>query len=226
MLFRAVVAACIVSIVLLSTHCVAQDALPVAAWADSSLPVHAGLRVWLDASRINAGRVANSMPELKSGGFLDVWSSGVAVVAGQSSQVAFQQPVEKLRPKLIKLGDSSFLRFDGEDDHLRLVDVKLSQSGSLLKAATIFLVASGHSNAGNFRGLFAANAPQRRDYESGLCIDLGPGPSFKSDQLNVEGRGFGGARDLVNSSDDPGTLQILEVALDPAIRKVSVINNG
>ena len=226
MLFRAVVAACVVSVVLLSTHCVAQDASPVAAWADSSLPVNGGLRVWLDASRINAGRVANSMPELKSGELLDVWSSSVAVAAGQTSHVAFQQPVEKLRPKLIKLGDSWFLRFDGEDDHLRLVDVQLSESGGLLKAATIFLVASAHSNAGNFRGLFAANAAERRDYESGLCIDLGPGPSFKSDQLNVEGRGFGGASDLVNSSDDPGTLQIFEVAIDPAIRKVSVINNG
>ena len=226
MLFRAVVAACVVSVVLLSTHCVAQDASPVAAWADSSLPVNGGLRVWLDASRINAGRVANSMPELKSGELLDVWSSSVAVAAGQTSHVAFQQPVEKLRPKLIKLGDSWFLRFDGEDDHLRLVDVQLSESGGLLKAATIFLVASAHSNAGNFRGLFAANAAERRDYESGLCIDLGSGPSFKSDQLNVEGRGFGGASDLVNSSDDPGTLQIFEVAIDPAIRKVSVINNG
>ncbi len=226
MLFRAVVAAFLVSVVLLSTHCGAQDSLPVAAWADSSVPVHGGLRVWLDASRINAGRVANSMPELKCGEFVDVWSSSVAVAAGQTSHAAFSQPVEKLRPKLIKLGDSSFLRFDGEDDHLRQVDVKLSEAGSLLKAATIFLVASAHSNAGNFRGLFAANAPERRDYESGLCIDLGPGPSFKSDQLNVEGRGFGGASDLVSSTDDPGTLQILEVAIDPAIRKVSVINNG
>jgi putative heme-binding domain-containing protein len=190
------------------------------------LPVHEGLQVWLDASRINASRLAKSQGELKSGELVDAWSNGAALMAGQNSPAVFVQPAEESRPKLIKLGESWFLRFDGEDDHLRLTDVKLSESGSQLKSATMFIVNAAHSNAGNFRGLFAANAPERRDYESGLCIDLGPGPSFKADQLNVEGTGFGGARDLVNSADDLGTLQILEIAIDPASRKVSVINNG
>ncbi len=226
MVFRAFGAACLFCVVLFSSCCFAQSSSPVAAWADSTLSVHNGLRVWLDASRINASRATNSLAELKSGDFVDAWSSGEALTAGKNSQAAFLQPVEKLRPKLIKLGDSWFLRFDGEDDHLRLIDVKLSESGSLLQAATIFIVNAAHSNAGNFRGLFAANAPERRDYESGLCIDLGPGPSFKSDQLNVEGRGFGGAKDLVNSAHELGTLQILEMAIDPATRKVSLINNG
>ena len=225
MLFRACAAAFVICVALVSA-CFAQNSSPMAEWADSSLSVHSGLRVWLDASRINASRAANSLPELKSGELVDAWSSGTALMVGQNSQAGFVQPVEKLRPKLIKLGDSWFLRFDGEDDHLRLIDVKLSESGSLLESATIFIVNAAQSNAGNFRGLFAANAPERRDYDSGLCIDLGPGPSFKSDQLNVEGRGFGGARDLMNSADDLGTLQILEIAIDPATRKVSLINSG
>jgi hypothetical protein len=101
---------------------------------------------------------------------------------------SFLQPVEKLRPKLIRLGDSWFLRFDGEDDHLRLLDVEAFGIRQPAESRDDFLVVNAaHSNAGNFRGLFAANAPERRDYESGLCIDLGPGPSLKSDQLNVEG---------------------------------------
>ncbi len=45
-----------------------------------------------------------------------------------------------------------------------------------------------------FRGLFATNARGRRDYESGLTIDLGPGPTQSFDQLNIEGSGFGGNR--------------------------------
>ncbi len=226
MLFRVFVVSSLFCAVLLSSRCFAQTSSRVAEWADSSLSVHDGLRIWLDASRINAERIANSLPELRSGDRIEVWSSGTALMAGNNSSAAFQQAHEKLRPQLIKLGESWFLRFDGEDDHLRLIDVKLSDSGSLLRAATIFIVNAAHSNAGNFRGLFAANAPERRDYESGLCIDLGPGPSFKADQLNVEGRGFGGASDLVNSADDLGTLQILEIAIDPDTRKVSLSNNG
>ena len=225
MLFRALVAAFVICVAL-SAPCVAQTTTQVAKWADSSLSVHDGLRVWLDSSRLNASRAASSLPELKSGEHVDSWQSSAALIAGKNLNSAFLQPVEKHRPKLIQLGDTWLLRFDGEDDHLRLIDVKLSESGSLVKSATLFIVSAAHSNAGNFRGLFAANAAERRDYESGLCIDLGPGPSFKSDQLNIEGRGFGGASDLVNSADDLGTLQILEMAFDPAARKVSLLNNG
>lgn len=225
MLFRACAAAFLICAALVSP-CFAQSSSPTAEWTDSSLSVQDGLRLWLDASRINASRLAASLPELKSGELVDAWSSGTALITGQNSQAILLQPIEKLRPKLIRLGESWFLRFDGEDDHLRLTDVQFSESGSLLKSATIFIVNAAHSNAGNFRGLFAANAPERRDYETGLCIDLGPGPSFKSDQLNVEGRGFGGARDLVNSADDLGTLQILEMTIDPITRKVSLLRNG
>lgn len=226
MLFRAVPAVLLTWSVVLSSNCTAQEASPIATWADPSLTVHQGLRVWLDASRINAARAASAQPALKTGEFIDEWPSGVPVVTGQNAATTFHQPDEKLRPKLTALGDSWFLRFDGDDDHLRLVDARLSKSGSMFKSATVFLVAAAHSNAGNFRGLFAANAPERRDYESGLAIDLGPGPSFKSDQLNVEGSGFGGAADLVESADQLGTLQILEVAIDPATRKVTLVNNG
>ena len=100
----------------------------------------------------------------------------------------------------MRVGDAWLMRFDGEDDHFRLTG-----TGVDLQAATVFIVAAPHANPGDFRGLIATNAPDRRDYESGITIDLGPGPSFKFDHLNVEGKGFGGANDLLHSGSDFGT---------------------
>ena len=187
----------------------------LAPWVDSSLTVRDGLTVWLDASRVNAARKDSRNEELKTGDVLEAWIDG----AGASRQ--FEPLNEKSRPKFIQLASGSLLRFDGEDDHFRLLG-----TGRSLRAATIFIVAAPHSSSGNFRGLFAANAADRRDYESGLCIDLGPGPSLKFDQVNVEGPGFGGASDLIATSSDLGTLHTLETAIDDDAKQVRLIVDG
>ena len=187
----------------------------IAPWADGNLNVREGLTVWLDASQINDARTAQQQPAHTSGDEIAEWAD-----AARASQ-SFQPADAKCRPRLVKIGDSWLLRFDGEDDHLRL-----TQTGMNLKAATLFLVAAPHSNPGEFNGLFAANAPERRDYESGLTIDLGPGPGFRFEQLNVEGRGFGGDQDLLNSADDFGTLHTIEVVLDSDAKQIRLVMDG
>ena len=175
--------------------------------ADDGLSVRNGLELWLDAGRINVLREAAGQNTLTSGDLIDVWPDS----SGRHRNLA--QPQESSRPKLLVVGNTSMVRFDGWDDHLRC-----ACEPAPLAAATIFMVAAPHANPGDFRGLFAANAPQRRDYESGLTIDLGPGPTKSFDQLNVEGRGFGGARNLRSGSDAFGTLHIIEVLVAPQSR--------
>ncbi len=185
------------------------------AWADKSLSVRDGLFVWLDASRMNAVRKEHSQAELKSGDSITSWADGAF------AERSFLPLNATSSPKFIQLADSAVIRFDGEDDHLRFIN-----AGRNLNAATIYIVAAPHSNSGNFRGLFAANAIDRRDYESGLCIDLGPGPSVRFEQLNIEGRGFGGARDLLAQDFDLGTLHTIEAIIDANARQIRLLVDG
>lgn len=183
---------------------VAQDS------ANSGLPVKDGLAVWLDATHL-AKQLGEPGAEGKA---ISAWTDA-------ASARVFLQPIEKLQPRLKSLAGVSFLRFDGEDDHLRCVDTKLN-----LKASTILIVVAPHANPGMFEGIFAANAPERRDYESGLTVDLGPNPGFRFDSLNIEGHGFGGAADVLNSEHDFGTLHVLETTVDPTAEKVLLRLDG
>lgn len=187
----------------------------VADWADDGLTVRDGLRLWLDATRLNAGRKANGAAELASGDLVGNWLGAVGTPRDAV------QDNESARPELIAVGDSRVIRFDGEDDHFRIVG-----TGGKLQSATIFIVGAPHSNPGNFRGLFATNAPEQRDYESGLTVDLGPGPTQKFSQLNIEGIGFGGARNLRNGTSEFGTLHILETLIDSDAKLVQLNMDG
>lgn len=185
------------------------------AWANPGLQPREGLVLWLDASCIAAARKEAKLPDAKEGKPLDVWLD--ASGNGRSAS----QPSAATQPTLMQVEGIWFFRFDGEDDHFR------STSGPAeASAVTVLLVAAPHRNPGDFRGLFAANAPHRRDYESGLCIDLGPGPTGKFDQLNVEGHGFGGARDLRQDVSPFGTLHVLETVIDPAAKTVRLAVDG
>ncbi len=187
----------------------------VAGWSDERLEVRDGLRLWLDASRLNAARQQQGLPPLESGAAVETWYD-----ASRPGR-AVTQIAEQGRPKLVQVGKSWVLRFDGEDDCFRLID-----TGETLHAASIFIVAAPHANPGEFRGLLAANAPQSRDYESGFTIDLGAGPTRSFDQVNVEGRGFGGAYDLLMKSFTFGTLHVLESVIDPAGGQVRFALDG
>ena len=170
------------------------------AQADGKLP--AGLIVHLDATAAEVGLIA----ELQD----------LAVATR-----VFLQPEDAARPEVVAVGESRVLRFDGVDDHLRVVATGLESD-----AFTLFVVAAPHANPGEFQGFFAANAAGQRDYESGLTVDLGPGPSRSFDVINVEGKGFGGARDLRQASAPFGGLHLLEVVADPEAGEVRLLVDG
>ncbi len=171
-------------------------------WADDKLPVTDGLALWLDAGRIDAAHKANN-EKLPTGGKLATWFDG----SGNGRHL--KQPLVALQPAIVKVRDATIVRFDGEDDHLRLIGGK-----DELKAFTVFIVVAPRANPGDFRGFFALNAPNGRDYETGICIDMGPGPTPRFTYLNVEGKGFGGARNVLAPGGDFGKLYQLEVRGD------------
>ncbi|MBC7819773.1 MAG: hypothetical protein IAG10_23055, partial [Planctomycetaceae bacterium] len=130
---------------LLFTAPVAWAAEP---WADVKFAPQDGLELWLDASRIAAAREADKLPKLKSGDRLTEWHDA----SGAKRHVTQGDP--KKQPKLVQVGSADaassspevgwVLRFDGEDDHLRVLGVKRK-----LTDFTLFLVAAPHSNFGD-----------------------------------------------------------------------------
>lgn len=168
-----------------------------------------GLRVWVEA---RAGLA-------EGGGAAEGPVQTLENQAGGTA--AFAQPEPARRPRLVQVGSAWVLRFDGQDDFLRLEGTGLS-----CESATVFLVAAPHANRGDFRGLFAANAPGSRDYESGFTIDLGPGPTRGFEQLNIEGRGFGGARNLRLGRSPFGTLRVIEAVIDGVGGRVQLRVDG
>jgi len=186
---------------------VAFSARAVEPWADPKLTVTDGLELWLDASRIEPG-VRGTKMKASADGKLIVWEDA----SGKKRHL--KQATPAARPTVMKVGEASLVRFDGVDDVMRIV----AQKGEL-NAFTVFLVVAPRANPGDFRGFFALNAPEGRDYETGLTIDMGPGATPRFTQLNVEGRGFGGWRNLMKLGGDFGKLYQLEVrGADKTIR--------
>src|SRR5262245_11706275 len=179
-------------------------------WADERLPVTSGLELWFDVSRIAA-----SGRKLEAGGKLESWpdASGNGGTLNQASANA--------RPVLVKAGDSWVVRFDGQDDHLRLTSL-----GRSADALTVFLVVAPHSNPGNFCGFCAANGKYQRDYETGFTIDQGTFAPQTFSKLNLEGRGFVGAANLMRSSSTFGTLQVVECVVDPKSKTARLAVDG
>jgi putative heme-binding domain-containing protein len=198
---------------LVSALALAVVASPLGAaekWADERLPVTSGLEMWFDASRI-----AGTQPKLEAGAKLDSWRDA----SGNGRTI--NQPSADGRPVLVRAGDHWAVRFDGQDDHLRITGL-----GRSADALTVFLVAAPHSNPGNFCGFCAANGKNQRDYESGFTIDQGPFATPTFSQLNLEGRGFGGAANLMKSSSAFGTLQVLECVVDPKAKTARLAVDG
>ena len=173
-------------------------------WADPKLPVTDGLELWLDAGKAQAtkGKVA-------------AWRDASGKKRDTSQLQADAQPA------LVKIGGAAVVRFDGDNDHLRFVGPKTQ-----LPAFTAFVVVAPRANPGDFRGFLAFNAPNGRDYETGLTIDMGPGPTPRFAFANVEGRGFGGARNLMAGGNDFGRLSVLEVTGDAAAKVVRLAVDG
>src|SRR5262245_18859556 len=182
-----------------------QPGPTVTKWADPKLPVTAGLELWLDAARANGDQLA------PHDGKLEVWYDA----SGKGRHL--RQPVADARPTRLPAGGSAVVRFDGLDDHLRAV-----KQGAELEAFTVFVVAAPRLNPGGFRGVLAFNAAEKRDYETGLTLDLGPAPTPRFSALNVEGRGFGTWRNLLTKDLPFGELHTLEATADAKTVRLAV----
>jgi putative heme-binding domain-containing protein len=185
--------------------------LAVAPAAAGELPVRDGLEVWYDAQRLEAPD--EDLPF--DGVSVAVWPDA----SGHGRDA--RQEHESARPQLVAIGDDRVVRFDGEDDHLRVLGLDRS-----LEAATVFIVAAPRSNAGGFRGFLSANEPGKRDYETGFTIDQGPGATLAFSQINVEGRGFLGAQNLTRTVSPFGAVQTIEVVISPADKSVRLLLDG
>jgi putative heme-binding domain-containing protein len=133
----------------------------------------------------------------------------------------FVQDNAMLQPQRLWIDGQAIVRFDGQQDYMRA----LGQAESI-DNMTLFMVAAPHENLGDFRGLIATNALGKRDYESGFNLDLGPGPTRRLDYLNIEGVGFGGARDLYSEDQPFGTLHVFESVMDSARMEVQLWVDG
>src|SRR5688572_22035703 len=145
----------------------------------AELPVRDGLELWLDASRLKPDAPVDAWP--------DASGRGRHALA----------PEEAARPVRAAGG----VRFDGVRQHLIVKGPRAS-----FESLTIFVVASPFSNRGAFPAFLAVHAEGANDFVSGLTLDQGPAGTERFDVLNVEGAGFGGARNLIKEGVDFGVL--------------------
>ena len=125
------------------------------------------------------------------------------------------------QPRLFPVNDDWLVWFDGEDDFVQCLD-----QPTKLDAVTIFIVVAPQRNLGNFQGFFSAGARDGRDYQTGINIDMGPASSFQLTELNIEGPGFGGARNLFASKAPFGSAYLVECVVDPGTQQVQCWVDG
>ncbi len=169
--------------------------------------------LWLDARAEAQRRKLPAVPNVQQP--LDRWHDR------SGKQLHFVQSLPAARPRLVNFRGTYVVRFNGHGQHLRCVG-----TGLQLTEGTLFLVVRPAANLGGFQAFFAANAPQQRDYLSGFTVDLGPSATLQFQWLNVEGRGFTGAANLLDRSYPLGTLHVLRVDFSAAERQVRLNVDG
>jgi putative heme-binding domain-containing protein len=151
-------------------------------WSDPRLPVENGLAWWLDASH----PTQEVPPTSASSQPLSRWWDA------SGNRRDLHVPSSASQPTWHRTGDTAIVRMDGIDDVMRGV-----QSPGELSEFELWVVAIPRSNPGIFRGLLAFNEREKRDYESGFNLDLGPTATAEWTMLNLEARGAGGATNLL-----------------------------
>ncbi|MFO0936721.1 MAG: ThuA domain-containing protein [Gemmataceae bacterium] len=176
-------------------------------WADPRLTVKDRLQLWLDAS--------HAAPTAIPDGKLAVWHDG----SGHRRNVV--QPITDAQPTRQTLGNLAIVRFDGIDDCMRAVKQNLKG-----ESFSLFAVVVPRANPSSFRGFFASNANNQRDYESGINIDFGPAGTPKMSYVNIEGAGFGGIHNFKQGDASFGRVSTFEVMSDASEKKVRFAFNG
>ncbi len=197
-------------------------------WADE-LP-RSGIILHLDAADLS-GPLANSEPESepKQGPSAQPDADtppqpAVAKWLDRSTAAReFVQPATQSQPQRVVIAGHPLVRFDGQDDHLLCTTAAEADSLAATDALTLFIVAAPHENLGGFASFFATSAAGEQDYQSGLNVDLGPTATRQLQCINVEGTGFGGARNLLSGPGFPlGTLHVMQCVIDPDRERVEV----
>ncbi len=184
-------------------------------WADAALKPRDGLLLWLDAGRQDAAWKHHGRQALVNGARMDAAYDA----SGQGHH--FLQSIQDAQPRFVTSNNRSVLRFDGKDDALTLT--RLTKP---LDAFTVFLVAAPRTNAGFFRAFLSGNETGKNDYVTGFNIDLGGGTSADFSVLNIEGRGFGGFRNLMRSPLPLGEFQVIEVTSQAGRNGIKLFLNG
>jgi putative heme-binding domain-containing protein len=162
------------------------------------------LVLWLDAGRQAAAHAAAGLSFGPSGSPVEI------AFDGSGLRHHLVQRRAEAQPRLLSVAGHSVFRFDGKDDSLERAGLDLE-----LEEASIFLMLAPATNLGGYRGLLSGNQAGRSDYVSGFTIDLGPSPSQRLESLNVEGKGFGGAVNLLKRPSAFGEFHLVQVVIPP-----------
>ncbi|MFL5242662.1 MAG: ThuA domain-containing protein [Gemmataceae bacterium] len=167
-------------------------------WADTKVKLPEPPALWLDASRQPAAYQARGR-SITNGAALDVWYDG----SGHGRHLS--QRVQGMQPRYAEVAGVALVRFQGKEFLGRIgLDPQLEDY-------TLFLVAAPSSNQGGFRALLSGGELGKNDYQTGLNVDQGGDGSDRLEKINVEGKGFSGAHNLLKESAPFGRLQFLRV---------------
>ena len=185
-------------------------------WTDERLPVRDGLELWLDCARQNPARATLQLPPLVDRNRMDYLLDG----SGHARNLEQKSP--EARPRFHSDPTGAFLEFDGRDDAL-----SVSQLHAVLTNATAFIVAAPRSNRGEFRGFFSLNKLGGNDYSTGLNMDLGPTATTELSFISAEGKGAGGAAQLLKGPPLPfGAWHVFALESQPGAQSVRLFVDG
>jgi putative heme-binding domain-containing protein len=204
----------------LATIGIVEHVAAIEAWADGNLKVRDGLVVWLDVAAQQAARKVSNQPPLDDG-----QPSGFCLDAVSARE--FHPADKEKAPTFQSHGDVSYLRFNGIDQHVA-ADLRTGEppSGREFDEITVFVVAAPLHNEGDYPAMFAMHAWGAADYVTGLNLDQGPAPKRTFEAVNVEGAGFGGAKNLRTKSSEFARLQRICVTSKVGAKGVALFVNG
>ncbi len=167
-------------------------------WADNSVKLPATPILWLDAARQKAAYAAHGRT-LVDGAVLDVWYDA----SGDGRHLT--QRAQAMQPRFVESAGVGLVRFTGQEYLGRVA------KEDPLEDCTLFLVTVPRSNKGDFRAWLALSELGKNDYHTGLNVDQNHAASGRLAQINVEGRGFGGAVNLMRGAEAFGKLRRIRI---------------